>query len=92
MRSLPFSTTVLNMAQLSFTRRFEYHRDVSSILTRTSSCSFRASASVSPTPASGGIVRTTLRYAPVVRFPLIPVQEIRRDYQALMGGHRGERE
>src|SRR2546428_6091313 len=53
-RSALLSTITLNIAHVSATRRFEYQLDVSSTLMRTSSSCARASASVRPTPASGG--------------------------------------
>src|SRR2546426_7616700 len=59
-RSALSSMTTLNIAHVSATRRLEYQSEVSWILTRRSSSSSRASASVRPTPASGGTVNTTL--------------------------------
>src|SRR5207245_7481942 len=59
-RSVLGSTITLNIAHISANRRFEYQPDVSSTLERISSCCARAWASVRPTPASGGIVNTTL--------------------------------
>src|SRR2546427_12976869 len=58
-RSVLLSTITLNIAQVSATRRFEYQPDVSSTVMRTSSSCARASASVRPTPASGGDGDTT---------------------------------
>src|SRR5260370_1195111 len=72
-RPVWFSTMTLNIAHVSATRRLEYQLDVSCVLTRMSSCCSRAFASVSPTPASGGTVNTTLgmpRKSGVRVFPL----------------------